>query len=257
MQKFFSWIAGLTNTEIIGFSILVCGFMLFIPLSETFFKLIKKLVFMKRMTVKSFSYQFYPIELITEKDGKSIKEFIETPEFVIEGSKVLLYWEVEGALSIGLYPRYGKVKGNFSEVIVNRNFHEFQLISKGLFSKETISISIPLDKIKTLETKMISDSKIFSEVPFIESYSFTEGDHLNKKFSQDLNFCSIFNKNVVSNRSFVRLSNRFTKDLTYIVNGNVLSEKLILNKQISENKILKKYTFSTNKYNQVNKLKNN
>jgi hypothetical protein len=257
MQKFYSWIGGLTNTEIIWFSILVCGFMLFIPLADTFFKLIKKLVFMKRMSVKFFSYQFYPIELTIEKDGKRVKELIETPDFVIEGSKVLLYWEVEGALSTSLYPRYGKVKGNFSEVIVNRKFHEFQLIVKGLFSKETITISIPLDKIKTLETEIISDKTIYTEVPLIDSYGFTEGDQLNKSFTSDLNRWSNCNQNVVSNLSFVRLPFRFTKELTYIDNGPFLSEKLNLKKLISENKIMKQYTFSTKKYNQVNNLKNN
>jgi hypothetical protein len=246
MEKLFNWFGTLSNTEIIGYSFLVCGIMLFIPYSETFFKLTKKMVFMRRMSVKHFSYQFYPIEIIIENDGASVTKMIDTPDFVLENSKILLYWEVEGSLSVSLYPKHGKVKGNLAEVIVNRNHREFSLVVKGLFSRERIDINIPLEKIKTIETKEISETDIITQVPLVKSFSFSEGEVINNVLTQ----------NTPLNLSFAKLPIRFTKNLSYQEPEILSKEKIEFKNSIESGKIMKHYSFSTKKYNKVNQFNN-
>jgi hypothetical protein len=256
MEILFNWIGTLSQTEIVSYSILVCGLMLFIPIAQTFLKLIKKLVFMKRMSIKYFSHQFYPIELVLEKNGKNINKIIETPDFVIEGSKVLLHWEVEGALSVSLYPKHGKIKGNMAEVIINRNNHTFVLVVKGLFSREKVSVSIPLDKIKTLVSESISTAKILSESPLMVDIGITQNETLNKTFTKTLSKETKYTKNVSANYPFIKLPYYFASKLVHREAEELFPFKVILRDKLERNKILKCYTFSTKKYNQINQFKN-
>lgn len=256
MERFFNWLGSLSNTEIIGYSFLVCGIMLFIPFSETFFKLTKKMVFMRRMSVKHFSYQFYPIEIIVENDGASVTEIIDTPDFVLENSKILLYWEVEGALSVSLFPKYGKVKGNMAEIIVNRNYREFSLVVKGLFSREKIDIVVPLEKIKTRDTKEFSETDVFTQVPNVKSHSFSEGEIKNMNYTEQLPTNFRYSGNTTVNISFGSLPCHISRFIIYKQSDNLSNEKKELTTLTQSSKIMKQYSFSTKKYNKVNQFNN-
>jgi hypothetical protein len=256
MEMFFKWLSDLSNAEIVSYSVLICILMIFIPFAETFFKIGRKLVFMKRMSIKHFSYQFYPIEFVINEDDKSILQVIETPDFVIEGGKVLLHWEIDGALSVSLYPKYGKVKGNAAEVVVSRNYREFHLIAKGLLSRKKITISIPHEKIKKLETDAICNFKLFSEIALVDSHPFSEGVPHNHRFTENLLKIKGFNQLVFTNHPFTTMPHNFTHNLLYR-NADVLSnKKKQLKERVELNKTMKIYTFSTKKYNQVNQFNN-
>jgi hypothetical protein len=255
MENFFKWLALLTPTEAVCYAILVCGVMLFIPFSDIFFKLIKKVVLMRRMSVHFFSYQFYPVEMLVSKDGKNVRQVFEKPNFVLDGGKVLLYWKVEGALSVSLYPRYGKVNGNMAEVMVSSNNREFQLRVKGLFSTKIVSLSIPEACIKQLETKELSAAHFLTNVPLVKSYAFTENVFSNEQFTLGRISSFGLSSTATGNVELSKIPLGFTRRLTYRFAEKLKSKKTNVQLRIESNLLTKVYSFSTKKYNQVNIFK--
>jgi hypothetical protein len=256
MDRFFYWVGELSNTEIIGYATVLCVIMLFIPVSEVFFKLMKKVIFMKRMKINYFSYQFYPVEVSIEKNGENIRISAEQPDFLIENTKVKLFWKVEGALSVSLYPKHGKVKGNMAEVIVNRNHREFSLIVKGLFSRQRIDLVIPIEKIKTIETKEISETDILTQVSDVKSYSFSNEEMNNMAYTEQLPNNLRYSENKTSNISFGKLPYHISKPLIFQNAENLMRAKKELTTRTFSGKIMKQYSFSTRKYNKVNQFNN-
>jgi hypothetical protein len=245
MVQLYQWMASLNKTEVIGYFSLVCFIMLFIPNALVFFKICKKIVLWQKLNVSHFGYTFYP-DSIERSDTENAADFKnESPEFVIEASKIMLYWIVEGALWVKLYPGIGKINGNAAELVISRNRRHFTLEARGLFSKKKLQLEIPLDKIKTLDVTKLSDALITSQVNQVKSFAFSDSRALNIPFT----------KHVPTNIYFSKLRMHFTSNLSYTLPKSFFKEKSNTNHIIESQKMVKKYTFSTKKYNSVNQLK--
>ncbi len=236
MEFFFKWISTLSQAEQIGYASAVAFIMFFIPFSPVFFKACKKIVLWRKMSVSVFNYKSF--SLINELEKKEI-------DFVIEGGKVLLYWEVEGAICVKLYPKIGKVSGNSASVIVTKENRHFVLEARGIFSKKQLSLEIPLDKIKSLETKELSDAEVYTRVKNIKSFPYTESTTLNNQFTKSFSL----------NKPLTKLRMHFTSDLNYKLSDKLNYRKKQVKKDVEEQSLLKIYNFSTKKYNKINHQK--
>ena len=245
MEQIFQWMASLTKAEAIGYASLVCFIMLFIPYASVVFKICKKIVLWKKLDVKHFGYSFYPdkIETIDKENSAVLKN--EFPDFVIEGSKIMLHWLIDGALWVKLYPVIGKVNGNAAEIIINRNRRHFTLEARGIFSKKTLQVEISLDKIKTLEVTELYDTKVITHVKKVKSFSFSDSSLSNK----------FFTKSEIKTNYLTKLPMHFTSGLNYVLPDNLTENKNKTKQRIETQAMLKKYSFSTKKYNSVYQFK--
>jgi hypothetical protein len=245
MEQIFQWMSSLTKAEAIICASLVCFIMLFIPYASVVFKICKKIVLWKKLKVSHFGYTFYPdtIEKLDIENATALKH--ESPEFVIEGSKIMLYWIVEGALWIKLYPSIGKANGNAAELLIYRNRRHFTLEARGIFSKKQLQLEIPLDKIKTLEVTELSDTKVITQVKKVKSFSFSDSSLSNK----------FFTKSEIKNNYLTKLPMHFTSGLNYVLPDNLSKNKNKTKQRIETQAMLKKYSFSTKKYNSVYQFK--
>lgn len=245
MKQLFEWMSNLTNTQAIAYGVFVCLIMLLIPYLSIFFKIGKKIVLWQKLKVSHFGYTNCPSTLGTIRNKNTADLTYEIPEFIIEGSKIRLYWEVEGALWVKINPRIGKVKGNVAELILLRNNRSFTLEARGIFSKKQLFLKIPLEKIKVLNISEISDFQLTTRINYVKSFDFSNAVSLVKSFTKTISI------------SF--LSNHLVKFITIKFNyqspNDVIEFKKKLNLRIESRTITKQHAFSTQKYNTINKLK--
>lgn len=245
MELLFQWMASLTKAEAISYLCLVCFIMLFIPFASVCFKLCKKVVLWQKLDVKHFGYSFYPdkIETIDKENSAVLKN--ESPDFVIEGSKIMLHWLIDGALWVKLYPGIGKVNGNAAELLIHRNRRHFTIEARGIFSKKQLQLEIPLDKIKLLDVTELSEAKIITQVKQVKSFAFSDSVLLNNYFT----------KSFPSNFLLSKLRMHYTSSLNYKIADDLVENKLKTKQRIESQKVVKQHNFSTTKYNKVYQLK--
>jgi hypothetical protein len=243
IEAFFTWISQMTRLEAFSYIILIAFIMLVIPYATFLYKAIQKIVLWKKMKVINFGYSFYPnlIKSITDLDNVLLPE----NNFVLEGSPIILYWKVEGAIQVRLLPGIGKVKGDAAEVLVSRNRRHFTLEVKGIFSKQNLQIEIPLDKIKSLESAYISEFQVHTQVENVKCYPITQSTLL--KNSLIRNFPAV-------SRYFMGNLNTTRKLINHRPNNNLIY-KANIDHIIFNQKITKSYSFSTQKYNSHNQFK--
>lgn len=245
MEALINWMESLNPSEAIRYAILLAGIMIFIPLSDTISKLIKKLVSMKKMKIVQFGYSFSVKDLEIPDTSEDVVVNRNSADFVIEGGKALLFWKVEGALSVRVYPKIGKVSGNLAEVLVTRQNRSFTLEARGLFSRERMTLSIPESKIKTLETGEISKKKVQTEVTKVKSLPFTKRQISNRTMKA---------KQLFNRRVFLGSKSRGWS-MNYQLPKRLIQLKINLSEFIQKSKILKTYSFSTKKYNSLIQVK--
>lgn len=237
-----------------GYAFLLCTAMIAIPFAEVIKKVILKVVFMRRMKIEYFSYQFKPVELVQERDGQRFIDMYEHPDFVIEGSTILLHWSVPGAVLVFLSPHGVKVNGNVAEVVVDRNRRRFKLTSRGLFSKEVALIEIPLSKIKAIDTNALSNTKMESNIARVGSSKLSRAQVTHQMLKEDLTTKLLVKKKTVvcAPKRLIPLSLGGRK--FYQSPDISIKLKRAIETKISAGVILRSYIFSTSKYNKVNRF---
>ena len=245
MIQLFEWMSNLTNTQAIAYGVFVCLIMLLIPYLSIFIKIGKKIVLWQKLKVSHFGYTNSPLTINKNSNKNVVDLTYEIPEFIIEGSKIRLHWEVEGALWVKISPSIGKVKGNVAELILFRNNRSFTLEARGIFSKKQLYLEIPLEKIKVLNVSEISDFQLTTRINHIKTVDFSNAVSLVKSFTKTI--------------TTTFLSNHFDKFTTIRFNyqspNDVIETKNKLNSRLESRTITKQYAFSSEKYNAINNLK--
>lgn len=248
MESFFEWMGTLKQEEIIRYAIVVVIVMVLIPYTDLLVKIWRKIIFREKLTIQKFGFRYYPYQE-GEKDERNIN-------FVLEGGKVQLYWEIKGALSVRIYPKVGQVNGNSAEVIVSKHMNEFRIEARSFFSKQIADIVIPAEAIKSLHTVHLSDTIVRTELQKVKATPFSEVHTLNTKITQ-------------SKINQFRFTSQMpeTKHLEYKLKSSMEPHREYRDFIILKQACLKQHTFSTLKYNNVyplkpfiwqfNKLKNN
>ncbi len=245
MGAFYTWISQMTRLEAFSYVISIVLIMLVIPYASFFYKAIRKIVLWKKMKVIQFRYSFYPDLVKSTSDIDSIFELLPENKFILEGSPVILYWQIDGAIQVSLFPGIGKVNGDIAEVIVSRNRRHFTLEVKGIFSKQILDLEIPLNKIKTLETSNITDFQVESQVENVASFPTTQ--------------CRLYTNSLIktlpSSISFTNVPLNATRNLIIQRPLDILKSSETINYIVSKQNIVKSYSFSTKKYNTYNQFK--
>jgi hypothetical protein len=242
MEVFFNWASTLSQTELINYILVVIGIMLIIPYWNLLLLLFKKIIRLQSLSINSFEYQIKPKVLIREENSEYIDLSYNKQDFILEGGKVILIWDIVGALHIKINQGIGKVKGNVAEVIVSKTRRSFILEAKGLFSKKQIELIIPEEKIKTLATEKVSQIV------------------LKNKLKLDNSNNSLFNFNKPINTKLIYQHNKLVQlqiqsILSQSKNQELTNLRRTLTSKIASQKISKFYNFSTNKYNLSHQLK--
>jgi hypothetical protein len=232
MEELINWLNTKDLNDLLQIGLIVAFIMFIIPYLSQLEKLFFKIIRWQRLDVIKYGYHFL------------ISDNLES-DFVIEGGKVLLFWEIKGALSIKIYPHIGSVTGDSAELIVHRNRRKFEIHASGLFQRKILKIEIPHDKIKVLETREISETKAHSLVKDVQATPFTVAS--NNAFS--------FTGSPAISERINHMKGPMTSKLNFELPSSFQTVKEKLNERIKTHKFLKIYSFSTLKYKSVFQLK--
>jgi hypothetical protein len=249
MDNFFSWIAGLDKFEGMRYFFIVAACLALIPYSNTIYKYFRQIVLRKKLEVVFFEYSINQ-NIYAGKYDQNKSFFVDIPEddFFIQGTKLRLYWKVEGALKVDIVPIGKGLKGNSVEVIIHKSISKYTLIAYGFWGEKiAFDLAIPKASLYNLETTKISaySDHIIRENPFIKTLPITEFVASTYRYT---------NKELDNIRNWVR-TNLLKINLTNIRTENLIKPnetKKKLYHKIDEAKIMKGYTFSTKKYQSIN-----
>lgn len=171
MESIFKWISQLSMKQGLGLLGLVALIMLSIPYGRIIFAFVRQIVYRKPLIIETFQYHFF-----SKDSGKEIVNITELhPDYLIDGSVLMLSWQVSGAWRVDVEPIGRDLRGNAASFIFTGDCLQFSLKAYGFFRPpEVCVLQIPLSSAYVLDKKQISTSKIASEpLPGILSLAFT------------------------------------------------------------------------------------
>lgn len=242
MEYFLYWVSQLSKTQAIVLISAIVLFVVLLPYASVIFKACKILIRKKKLEVFYFNYFVSKEQIAYAPEGDGFK--LPEPDFIMEGSPIILYWRVEGALQISIFPGLGKVKGNTAQVVVSRANRTFTLEAKGLSDKITLQIEIPQDKIKSLHTSEISNFEVNSKVGKVTSFPLTKSSLQTQTLTRNLPHSEFHEKIPV----------HITRQICFQRPPQLQKLNEDIRQMISKQSVVKSYTFTTKHYEKDNKF---
>ena len=252
MESLFEWMAGLGTTEGIKYFSILAVILLVIPYSDYLLSYLKLIIFKKEFVIHFFEYSVDQ-NVYAGKDKLGNDIFIDLPndDILLIGSKIKVYWKVEGALKIDIHPIGKGLKGNCAEILIDPKITNYTLTAYGIWGKKlSAEILIPTEKLYKLDTTKISSTSIhlIRPVPVIEIVKLTKESILTNTYSKGM-----IKKMNHWFRTYLFKPNTSKIKLDNLVHASSNRKKLY--KNIDDARLIKGYTFSTKKY-QTNNLSN-
>jgi len=242
MIEFFEWIGGLPLLDGMLYFLLIAVVLAIIPYYQIITKYLKHFVYKKEVKIN-----FFELRTITEHfvgiDEQNNPIYIRTnsEEVFIHNTKAILFWNIEGAKRVNLLPVQENIKGNSAEILLDFNVLQYTIEAEGFDGeKVTAEINLSKENFYSIETAAISRSQI-RPLPAIHSHQYTKNKKLSLRSYKKTNLPTINTKSIQLNNI---ISTNSKKLEILICNDNLRSHY----KKIASSSIMKSYTFSTAKY---------
>lgn len=248
MESLFKWMSEMGTSEGLKYFLIIASILALIPYTEIITKYLRQIVLRKKFEIHFFEYSVEQnIYAGKDENGNDIYLDLPNDDIFINGTKLKLYWKVEGAYRIDLDPIGVKLKGNATEVLINHNVTKYTLTAYGFWGKQlTAEINIPVDKIYILDTTPFSEysNKIIRTAPKVSVMPTTEANIIVQQYTQG----KLFKMNDWLRTHLLKPTN--SKIVTdKLIHANINRKKLY--KNLDDSRLMKSYTFSTKKYQKI------
>ncbi len=232
LQNFFKWCASLTIEQALGLLGLLALIMSIIPYWKVLAAFLRHLIFPKPLAIESFRYHF----LSTETGNELTEAEMAAPEFIVNGSALMLSWKATGAWRIDIESVGKNLKGNAALIIFHGDRLRYSLTAHGFFCRPIVHIlEIPLTSVYRLEKKEISRTSIAQEpLARIESTPFTQANVVVTPLTA---------AKQLNSKLFPKVAGLYTGRLVCKGEG-----QKALYQKLDQHHILRSYSFSTKKY---------
>lgn len=240
MINFFEWLSEFSLREGILYFFLLSLVLAIMPYTSVIMLFLRHIVHSKELKILHFEYSVAPQQYIgKDKEGRDIYIEVKGRDILINGTRMFLVWQVEGAYRIDLHPIKKNIKGNATVLLIDRTRTEFTLEAYGFGGKRIRAhIQLPIDHIYNLDVSEISSyHHLVRHVPAIHTTPISEKLITNEAFTKT---------------GAGKLKNWTRGTLLKVLTGKKKTE---LNKALEHTTFLKGYSFSTAKYNEL--LQNN
>lgn len=149
-----------------GIFITIFALMALVPYLGTIGRFLKVIFKNEKAEILDFSWRIAKDHFLTRFKGKSYYLSAQGKNFVIEGGKIILNWNVKGAYRIDLLPIGQKMKGNTAFVIARKDNCDYVLIAHTLKGKLTKTLSIAPENFRQIQTFNISKEDTFKQKKF-------------------------------------------------------------------------------------------
>jgi hypothetical protein len=248
MTAFFEWLADLKPAQGLFLLALIAAIMLVIPYHHIITAFIKHIIFPKSLKIHEFRNNLTPILENIDSDESGEKLSISKDKsLLITGTHCTLYWKVEGAYRIDIENIGKNLRGNAAGFIINSQQRHFQLTAFGFFGKkETAELILPAEELHSLETTPLSEKDhLVRPVPTIDTIPFSFAYMQTKPLVK-----TKAGKSILWNRvGFPNPDNQKIYSDYFVRVKNPIKKGIY--KRIDFAGMMKSYSFSTSKYNQI------
>ncbi len=248
MESLFKWMSEMGTAEGMKYFLIIASILALIPYTEIIIKYLRQIVLRKKFEIHFFEYSVEQnIYAGKDENGNDIYLDLPNDDIFISGTKLKIYWKVDGAYRIDINPVGVKLKGNAAEVLIDPNVTKYTLTAHGFWGKKlTAEINIPVDKIYIIDTTPISEysNNIIRTAPKVSVMPTTEANIIVQKYTQGKLF---------------KMNDWLRTHLLKPANSKIVTDKLIhanmnrkkLYKNLDDSRLMKSYTFSTKKYQKI------
>jgi hypothetical protein len=256
MTSFFQWINELTPSQAWSIFGLCCFLLAILPYLHIIKRVLIIFLTNESTGIMDFSWRMAPSHLLVNNNG--IKYYINSDEtqFILEGGKIILNWDVKGAYRIDIVGLGKNVKGNTAHVIVRKNNLSYLLIAYTTKGKLYQQLEIDQSLIRNLNTFNISKEVHFNQSNFIHktfSYASSEYkglEYVKQKLPKSEGTNLFLTKKML--KKFIPGSMlAFKTNKLFGFAKNINSEKNNLDKRIANQSMSKLYKFNPEKYNEA------
>jgi hypothetical protein len=256
-MKLAEWLSQLNPPILWGIFLLFAGIMAVIPFWDRIRKLVRFKFSDVEPNIHDFSWRLTPDHFLFKVKGKKYYLQSDGKDFILEGGKVLLSWNVTGAYQIDLLPIAENVKGNAAFIVARKNANKITLVahtSKGKLTKELI---IDQSLFRELSTFNLSQELHFKQDSYInKSMQLSKASLMFGRYSSHKNEAlpTIATPRIYSKLKRYALENRH-KRIEF--ESIFKAKKSKINRYIREQKVVQPYCFHPKKYNEALLLKDN
>ena len=184
MKEFLTWIGTLSPLTLWIIFGVVCFVLILYPNFSKLRRIFSIFFSFRRSRIKDFSWRHAEDFYLCTLKGKSYYWNPNGKSFIVEGGKIMLNWNVVGALRIDVEPVAQNVKGNYLSVIARQENNVYTLVVHTLWGTKTQELVIPKELYRTLQTVNLSQDGHFSQRPQkLKRKSFLEPVFRSKRFS--------------------------------------------------------------------------
>lgn len=158
---FFNWVASLPPQQAWGLFLILCIIMAFVPYAGVTFRYLSVLFQHEKPEILDFSWRLAEDQLLQKNQDKSIYLNASNQGFILEGSKILINWNVKGAYRIDVLPIGKKLKGNTAIIAAHLVSNGFTLVAHTWKGKITQKLVINPALYRQLNTLNLSNEDHF------------------------------------------------------------------------------------------------
>lgn len=227
MGTFFQWIATLSPPLVWSMFILLCLLLAVYPFNKQLKTIIINKLAKVTPEIVDFSWRMTSDHFLFYFQDNAYYITSKRNDFLIEGGKILINWDVKGAYRIDIENIGQNLKGNSAWVTVSKEKHVFKLIAFTINGKLEKNIEIDQDLIKSLDTLNLSKDVHFTKKGFnltTKKLDFSlsrNGKLQNKIQTQSLDFNKsklnvIKVKELFKNKQFIKFGNLKSKRINLV-----------------------------------------
>ena len=163
MTQLFHTIEGMSETSIGAIICVVSLIFLIIPFLSEIQKAFRALLSNKVPEIRDFSWRLIPNPKLSGDENRALYLSSGEPVHFIQGTSLLLNWDVQGAFRIDLHPIKKRIQGNTALVSIHKGNMHFKLVAFTWRGKIVKELTIPSDALYALQSLNLSRDASFGQ----------------------------------------------------------------------------------------------
>lgn len=163
MMQLFHTIEGMSETSIGAIICAVSLIFLLIPFLSIIQKAFRALLSNEAPEIRDFSWRLIPNPKLSDEENRTLYLSSGEPVNFIQGTSLMLNWDVRGSFRIDLHPIKKRIQGNTALVPIHKGTMQFKLVAFTWRGKFVEELTIPSNALHALQSLNLSEDGSFGQ----------------------------------------------------------------------------------------------
>ena len=245
------WLGSLDEALLWSIFLLCAIIMAIVPFWSKLRKVLKIKFTNQKSEILDFSWRLTPDHLLFKFKDKDYYLQSDGKQFILEGGVIILSWNVVGAYQIDIEPVGSNLKGNTAVITAKKSACKFILVAHTPKGKLRSVLEIDESLFRDLNTFNLSKELHYKQPnQYLQTTSLTKSTWMHGKYKPG-KMASLPKVNTATlNAKMPRYNYLKMRKRLHFLNPNGIS-KAKLKLYLSNQQVVKTYTFHPNKYNEA------